>query len=823
MKYFIGEAQDLGHVTALPSQTWPELLTHLTPVRLTLTREQFESLPKRDKNAPLDRERAKRVRYITPAAFRASPSARRTEEVTRCNLIALDIDNSSEAKRLLSQKWDACLGDLGYIVWHTASSTATAPRLRVLVNAEGIPSSRYTQAVRTIAELIGLTAVTSESRVMVQPMYFPTVFADTTDAETPIVAVNAQGDAFRVADIIDDQESTFVDGPTAGAGTVELADLEFLKLPIDGITAETAKEALSFIDPDIGMQQWIEIAAGLKHQFGEDGFALWNEWSAKGKKYEGEEEAKYRWGTLKGNPADRMPVTMRSVFKIATARGWTNQALASRHHQETMAWIKSPSRSGEELLDKGAKKIAQIGPVLGTLERKTLLVALRDKLDSLGLGVPLPDLRNEVRRLEMDVAKTTGLAPWAKGICYVTALNLFYRYTTDRFFAPEVLDLMYTTPPTGDDKPMRPRDYLIQVATVPQVENLRYEPAKGAKRFFTEGGVPYVNTYRPDYPAPDSSRAEEAGEIYWDHLSKLIRERDHQVILTDFFAYMVQHPGKKVRWAPLIQGGEGCGKSTLAVIMATVLGRRNVAKINGKSVLEGAYNEWAYGKQLVTLEEVRIVGTNKHAVMDGLKPLITDDLISLSQKYQDHRTVPNITNYLLFTNHHDSLAIREDGRRYFVLSSPLQQPDQIAAIGGNAHFQKVYAMIRDNAAGLRAWFEQWKISPMFQPEGRAPVTQFLFELAENSASPLSAIVRHTIDDEPHPLVRKDLVSLSCLRGAMDTTNIPPFSDQALANVMRELGWAKHSRIFVDGSKHQIWVKRDFPDIREEIHRRVEWL
>ena len=822
MKYFIGEAQDLGHVAALPCNTWSELLTELVPVRLTLTREQFDALPKRDKDAPMDRERAKRVRYITPAAFKTSPAARRTEGVARCNLVALDIDNSVEAKRLLGQQWDACLGELGYIVWHTASSTPAAPRLRVLVNAEGIPASRYPHAVRTVAEMIGLTAVTSESRVMVQPMYFPTVFADTPDSQSPIVAVNKTGDAFRVADIIDDQESSFVDSP-APAGTVELADLEFLKLPIDGITPENAREALTFIDPDIGMQQWIEIAAGLKHQFGDAGFAIWNEWSAKGKKYESEEEAQYRWNTLKANPADRMPVTMRTVFKLATARGWTNTALASRHHQDTMSWIKSPSRSGEELLDKGAKKIAQIGPVLGVLEKKTLLVALRDKLDSLGLGVPLPDLRNEVRRLEMDVAKTTGLAPWARGMCYVPAMNVFYRYTTDRQFAPEVLDLMYTTPPTGDDKPLRPRDYLIQVASVPQVENLRYDPAKGAKRFFTEDGVPYINTYRADYPAPDSSRAEEAGEVYWDHLAKLIRDRDHQVLLTDYFAYMVQQPGKKIRWAPLIQGGEGCGKSTLAVIMATVLGRRNVAKINGGDVLEGKYNDWAYGKQLVTLEEVRIIGTNKHAVMDRLKPLITDDTISLNKKYADHRTVPNITNYLLFTNHHDSLAIREDGRRYFVLSSPLQSPEQIAAIGGVAHFQKLYAMIRDNAGGLRAWFESWRISPAFQPEGRAPVTSYLFELAENSASPLAAVVRHCIDDEPHPLVRRDLLSLSCLRGAMDTTHLPDFTDQALASVLRELGWIKHSRVLVGGNKHQIWVRRDFADVRAECELRLNWL
>ena len=458
-------------------------------------------------------------------------------------------------------------------------------------------------------------------------------------------------------------------------------------------------------------------------------------------------------------------------------------------------------------MDQAVKRIAKASPVLGPIERKILMVTLRDILGAREMALPLPDIKREVRKLEIEAARSTGIPPWAKGLCYVSALNVFYRHTIDRRFSPEVLDLMYTTPPIGDDeKRMRPRDYLIQIAGVTLVENLRYDPAQGTKRFFTEDNKPYVNIYRPTFAPADPERAAEAGDIFRRHIENLVAEAEHQRTLIDYLAYHVQQPGRKIRWAVLLQGTQGCGKTALAVAMAAVLGRRNIRKLAATNVLDGQHNDWAYGAQLVVMEEVRVIGHNRFGVMDKLKPCISDDDISLRRMYEPPQTVPNITNYIMFTNHHDSLAIHDDDRRYFVLASPLQNAADIKRIGGEAYFNRLFGMFRDNAGGLRAFFEQWPISTDFRPESRAPVTKYLRELAENSASPLAAQVAVAISDEPHPLVRKNLLSLSCLRGVLDTEHLPEFSDQALAAVLREAGWSKVDRMMLDGAKHQIWTK-----------------
>jgi hypothetical protein len=256
--------------------------------------------------------------------------------------------------------------------------------------------------------------------------------------------------------------------------------------------------------------------------------------------------------------------------------------------------------------------------------------------------------------------------------------------------------------------------------------------------------------------------------------------------------------------------------------MKAVLGSRNVRKLTAIDVAEGTHNAWAYGQQLITVEEVRIVGSNRHTVMDRLKPCISDDDISIHAKFEAHRTVPNICNYMMFTNHHDSLAIHDEDRRYFVVASPLQRKDQIEALGEN-YFDQLYSMPRENAGGLRAWFEQWTIGHEFKPDGRAPLTPYLRDLVRAGASALASVVMQTIEDQPHALVRKDIVSLGCLRGCMDTMNLPQFSDQALAAVLREMGWGQTGRHMLDGVRHSVWYKGFAGNVIEEAKKRLDVL
>ncbi len=832
LRYFSGPPSDMGNVAALPQDTFAALCSEVfeKPIRLNLTTEEFTALPLRDSKVTLDQQRAKKSRYVTPATFAASPSPRRGEFAGKtCNLICLDIDpdkitkSTADAERVLADRGEG-LGDFGYAIWHTASSTKDAPRLRVVVSAEGIPLARYEHAVRTVAQLLSLSNITSESFRPVQPMYLPVMFAESQ--VSPLVATNPTGVPFTVADITFSPD--FDDSVDASALPVDdadgpVADIEFLRAPLEAVTPEDVVGALKHVSSDCGMQEWVEVGMALKHQFGEDGFTLWDTWSQESTKYAGSDDTEYRWKSFKAVP-NRAPVTIRSVFKKATDAGWNAESLRTRTRDELTIWLRASERTSEELLDQGAMRIVKAGAILTNLEVQALKGIYQKALASRDLKVPSATVNRQMRELERE-AKTGAIPAWAKGWVFVTSVDKFVKVATGRQFKPEVVDRVFARPPGPDEKYVAPQAFLIQTASTPTVEALRYEPKKGDTRLFQDDGIPYFNTYRKNPLVPDKDRADEAGELFQAHMRHLIREPEFQRVMIDYLAFHIQRPGEKVNWAPLIQSTKGAGKSFLAEMMAVLLGRQNTMKVEGSIVMERQYNDWAYNHQLVILEEVRVVGANRYAVMDKLKPLITDTEISLNVKFSDLRKVPNVSNYLLFTNHHDSLAVQDDERRYFVVASPLQTREQVAALGPT-YFDTLFAMLYENAGGLLAWFQAWQISKDFRPKGNAPVTKYLFELAEHAASPLSAAVRAACSEESlNPLVRSDLVSMHELRGVVSSQPglKSDFSDQALAHVLREQGWSKGARVMLEGTRHQLWTKGLKADPAHTAKQRLELL
>lgn len=801
MSYFHGQSIESATVQTCAAASFRELCAWLEAhtSKFPFSQEQFDALPRRDKTADMDQDRLKRSPYLVASEFTQSPSPRRYEHAGKCNLLFLDIDDSKESARLLAQAWEDLLPGLAFAVWHTASSRPGAPRLRVMAAAAGIPRDRYPSAVRTLGEMLGLSEVTRESRVVVQPMFLP---VEWPDEPFKWVACVPDGAPFTDGDIIPDGDSTLVEAPFTEQG---MADLRFFSAPLEGVTLDEARGALACLDPDCTMQQWIEAGAALKHQFDdEEGFVLWHEWSAKGKKYDGEEEMRYRWGTLRATLLDRAPITLRTLLHRAMARGWENPALVSRLHTETLEWIGSTARSAEELLDLGAKRVAKVAQLVGTLQRQSLLLALKDRLARFDHKIGLPDLKRAVKDVEREALRRTGPPAWTKGLCFITSSNEFFRHTTGRSFTPEVLDLIYSIPSVGDDKAPRARDYAIHAATVPQVEATRYDPAR-KDRYFSEGHVPYLNIYRANHPSPDPETAGECGDVMLAHLGKLISNPAYVRTLVDYAAYLVQQPGRKIRWAPLVQSAQGAGKTAFGAMLGAVLGRGNSRKLGPDNILKRQYTDWATGTQLVIMEEVRIVGHNRHAVMDMLKPCITDDEVSIDRKWEDLKSVQNITNYLMFTNYSDALAIDDHDRRYFVVASSVQTREQVVALGGDGYFDKLYNLIRDHPGGFRAWLERWAIDPAFRPEGRAPLTEHLKEMARHAASPLSAAVRDAIADADHALVSGQLVSIQALRSQIMGAGVPPFSDQALAAVLRELGWEPRDRVRLGEERHRLWL------------------
>ena len=93
---------------------------------------------------------------------------------------------------------------------------------------------------------------------------------------------------------------------------------DFNEEPI-GLTPAQLASCLEVLDPDMHNDQWIQVGMAIHHETRGEGFALWDEWSAKGSKYPDSDTLASRWNTF-GRSSDRQ-VTARSLVRLANEHG----------------------------------------------------------------------------------------------------------------------------------------------------------------------------------------------------------------------------------------------------------------------------------------------------------------------------------------------------------------------------------------------------------------------------------------------------------------------------------------------------------------------
>jgi hypothetical protein len=96
---------------------------------------------------------------------------------------------------------------------------------------------------------------------------------------------------------------------------------------VDGVDSswDEIQQALAHIPPDCSRDEWISVGMAL-HWAGEQTFnsdqaiSIWNDWSAKGAKYPGENEIWGQWGSFRTTKGQ--VVTLGTLFHLARKHGW---------------------------------------------------------------------------------------------------------------------------------------------------------------------------------------------------------------------------------------------------------------------------------------------------------------------------------------------------------------------------------------------------------------------------------------------------------------------------------------------------------------------
>lgn len=350
--------------------------------------------------------------------------------------------------------------------------------------------------------------------------------------------------------------------------------------------------------------------------------------------------------------------------------------------------------------------------------------------------------------------------------------------------------------PNGKPKTVPALHYLMEHVRSEPVYARVYAPAWPV--FFEWRGERCVNSYMHQLVprASDSWEFSDCWRVIEAHYLGLFDDPADGEFLLDWMAHNVQHPGLKILWTPVILGVQGDGKTSIKNILTLVMGEQNVRDID-YSNLASQFNAYAEGACVAALEELRVVGQSGHGVMDALKPLITNEIISITRKGKDSIQVPNTQNYIGFTNHHNALPMDKNDRRYAILKTKYENREQMLEDTGDEYWQRFHDSYKvgNNAEIIRGWLLNRDISG-FDRSFPPPMSPHKLRMIEDARPQEDQIIMDVIEDLEDYFTAEEVVRECGREGAK-------VNSKRIAKVAKEMGFV-NERLRIDGPKERVW-------------------
>lgn len=250
----------------------------------------------------------------------------------------------------------------------------------------------------------------------------------------------------------------------------------------------------------------------------------------------------------------------------------------------------------------------------------------------------------------------------------------------------------------------------------PRVKATCFRPRLPTGAIVTIDGEPHVNTY---VPVP-VDRIPGDVSPFLDHVARLLPAPGDREILLAYLAGVVQYPGIKFRWAPVLQGWEGNGKGVFETVLRGALGMRYV-HLAQASDIENKFNAWLIGRLLIVVNEVNTSG--KVDVIDALKPMVTDPFIGVQAKGEGQTTAEVCANFFFTTNRKGAMGKAAEGRRYAIFHTAQQSKADLARDGlTGAYFVKLNAWLENGGqAALNYWLMTYSIPAHLNPAGECQI------------------------------------------------------------------------------------------------------
>jgi hypothetical protein len=327
----------------------------------------------------------------------------------------------------------------------------------------------------------------------------------------------------------------------------------------------------------------------------------------------------------------------------------------------------------------------------------------------------------------------------------------------------------------------------------PRVSGTAFRPKLPSGQIVEEFGRQYVNCYVPaKVPAVE-------GDVspFLEHVAHLLPDVQDQTIVLDYMAALVQRPGVKFQWCPVIQGVTGNGKTMLYKVLEYAVSPHYSHKVNASDI-DNKFNAWVQGKILGCVEEIRIAGDRARSEM--LKELITNDRMPVQGKTRDQITGDNFVNFIMFSNHKDAVLKTADDRRYAVFYCAQQE---VADVRPDTYYARMFEWLESGGYSHVAHYLRQR-QVVTNVLGRAPGTSSTREAMRESLGVAEQIVLDNLELGTLGF-RADIISSSAVNYALAAAG-RKMGPRAINSLMRDLGYERHPGTFcVNNERFRAYV------------------
>jgi hypothetical protein len=593
--------------------------------------------------------------------------------------------------------------------------------------------------------------------------------------------------------------------------------------PTQGWSKEQARRILFDCSADCGRQDWVfaGMALHVESMGAKWALDLYDEWSATGASYAGRADVEGRWRSF-GKKAATGGAVIGGDWLIRHQQ----ECLTRKKYTTVDAWKKEISAASDEftLRERVAPKIKQ-DTSLADMDREALAQAMFDAFRGIGQKFPIAHCRKLLAQKrvvhvvvnESDESDEREMPHWCRGVCYVTEEDKYLIKGTEEWLTVQGFNAKNNRFMPRDENGMVTISASVAALELQQIQVVamsRYVPWLPAT--FVMNGSSCVNTYKHDAVPTAAESMTKAGQWAVDkllrHVNMLSSGRAEVAeMIMSWMAFCVQNPGRKIRWAILIKGIEGDGKSLLGGMLKAVMGSTNVKSVS-PTVLATQFTGWAVGASVAVLEEIRMVGHSRYDIHNAMKQYITNDDIEIHPKGKDPYQAINTQNYIAFTNFNDALPLNDEDRRWMIVFSGFSEAKELhealAKFGGtDAYFADLIDSFSAHAPMLRRFLLDYRLCDKFNPNGRAPMTDEKSQMVAMSVSDEEQLVAEIIKVGGVGITNNVVLS-SCLRDQLTLADSELRIDNNHMNrILGKLGFTKYKdRVKFDGKTRVVYSK-----------------